>query len=182
MTEGVYLFDNAEDFLKVMEDLQAKYNENRIKQQEEPNKLGVDWLMYDNFTLKLFPDEVILKLIYDINQDPKGYEELLSSALKVEDVIFNFLSESNSILSDEIFTDILGDLYYAKMWIELIKHKRHLLKIEPSEIDSIKSKAESIIETHNSICEVQAERLRNLTTEELLLKFYNVKNAYQWSN
>lgn len=38
MAEGVYLFENAEDFLKVMEDLQAKYNENRIEQQEEPNK------------------------------------------------------------------------------------------------------------------------------------------------
>lgn len=29
--EGVYIFDNAEDFLKVMEELQVNYNENADK-------------------------------------------------------------------------------------------------------------------------------------------------------
>lgn len=137
--------------------------------------------MYDNFSLKSFPEEAVLQLINGINQDPEGHKELLSVSLKAEDIVFSFFSESSWFLSDEVFNDILGDIIQAKTWLELIKYKRHLLKLEPSEIDSIKLKAESIIETHNSICEIQAERLRNLTTEELLLKFYNFKNAYEWS-
>ena len=36
--EGVYIFDNAEDFLQVMEGLQAKYNEKVEEQEEKLNR------------------------------------------------------------------------------------------------------------------------------------------------
>lgn len=35
MNEGVYIYNDVEDFLKVMEELQAKYNENAVEQEED---------------------------------------------------------------------------------------------------------------------------------------------------
>ena len=34
MKEGILIFNEAEDFLKFMEDLQVKYNENTVEEHE----------------------------------------------------------------------------------------------------------------------------------------------------
>ena len=39
MNEGVYIYNEVEYFLKVMEELQAKYNENAVEQEEHQQEL-----------------------------------------------------------------------------------------------------------------------------------------------
>lgn len=39
MNEGVYIYNDVEDFLKVIEELQVKYNENAVEQEEHQQEL-----------------------------------------------------------------------------------------------------------------------------------------------
>ena len=39
MAEGVYIYNDVEAFLQVIEELQAKYNENAVEQEEHQQEI-----------------------------------------------------------------------------------------------------------------------------------------------
>ena len=39
MNEGVYIYDDVEAFLQVIEELQSKYNENAVEQEKHQQEL-----------------------------------------------------------------------------------------------------------------------------------------------
>ena len=91
------------------------------------------------------------------------------SLLEVLEKALNGLTENEVVIANSDIEYILAMEFSAKAVQLVMKHKKDLIKVEPTVIESIKLNTSSIINAVENISKLQAERLKGLEPEELLM-------------
>lgn len=91
------------------------------------------------------------------------------SLLGVLEKALTGLNENEVVIANSNVEYILAMEFSAKAVQLVMKHKKHLIKLEPTVAESIKLNTSSIINAVDTITKIQAERLKDLEPEELLI-------------
>ena len=127
------------------------------------------FIIFENFTIEDVPEEITTDIIEELNSDSASYNEMFLKILSfLEELLVEF-KNSNTIIANSNIDYILAFEFSAKSVQLVIKHKKHLIKIEPSEVERLKLNTSSIINAVESISKIQAERLKDLEPDELLV-------------
>ena len=92
----------------------------------------------------------------------------LSILEMLEDTLKKLL-ENNVVIANSDIEYILAFEFSSKTVQLVMEHKKDLIKIEPTVIESIKLNTSSIINAVEKISKLQAKRLKSLEPEELLI-------------
>lgn len=123
----------------------------------------------EDYTLKDVPTEVKEDMIKILNTEGTEFNSFLIQALRMLTDVIEGLEERNSIVATSVIDVILAIEYSAKNIVVLIEQEKEEIKILPSEKESILINAKSILNAVETIRKLQAERLKELTPEELLI-------------
>lgn len=123
----------------------------------------------EDYTLKDVPTEVKEDMIKILNTEGTEFNSFLIQALGMLTDVIEGLEEGNSIVATSVIDVILAIEYSAKNIVVLIEQEKEEIKILPSEKESILINAKSILNAVDIIRNLQAERLKELTPEELLI-------------
>lgn len=123
----------------------------------------------EDYTLKDVPTEVKEDMIKILNTEGTEFNSFLIQALGMLTDVIEGLEEGNSIVATSVIDVILAIEYSAKNIVVLIEQEKEEIKILPSEKESILINAKSILNAVDIIRKLQAERLKELTPEELLI-------------
>lgn len=123
----------------------------------------------EDYTLKDVPTEVKEDMIKILNTEGTEFNSFLIQALRMLTDVIEGLEERNSIVATSVIDVILAIEYSAKNIVVLIEQEKEEIKILPSEKESFLINAKSILNAVETIRKLQAERLKELTPEELLI-------------
>lgn len=127
------------------------------------------FIIFEKLAIEDVPEEIIEDIIKEFNEDPTSYNKVFLGILQLMEDLLIELKKDNLILAISVIEYITAFEFSAKTVQLVIKHKKHLLKIKPSEIESIKLNTSSIINAVKQIQNFQAERLKDLNPEEVLV-------------
>lgn len=126
--------------------------------------------IFENLTIEDVPDLVINEIIKEINLDPTIYNKMFLKILaSLEDLLRELNNDKSSVISNSFIEYIITFEFSAKSIQLVINDKKELIKIMPSEVESIKLNTSSIINAVEQIKKIQNERLGKLNPEELLV-------------
>ena len=125
--------------------------------------------IFEKYTIEDVPDEVVAEIIEDLNNDSANLNSMFLSLLEVLEGALTGLKENEVVIANSNVEYILAMEFSAKAVQLVIEHKKELIKTAPSTIEAIKLNTSSIINAVETISEIQAERLKNLDTGELLI-------------
>lgn len=125
--------------------------------------------IFENFTIEDVNEEVVAEIITDLNNDSATLNSMFLSLLGVLEKALTGLNENEVVIANSNVEYILAMEFSAKAVQLVMKHKKHLIKLEPTVAESIKLNTSSIINAVDSITKIQAERLKGLEPEELLI-------------
>lgn len=123
----------------------------------------------EDYTLKDVPTEVKEDMIKILNTEGTEFNSFLIQVLGMLTDVIEGLEEGNSIVATSVIDVILAIEYSAKNIVVLIEQEKEEIKILPSEKESILINAKSILNAVDIIRNLQTERLKELTPEELLI-------------
>ena len=127
------------------------------------------FIIFENFTIEDVNEEVVAEIITDLNNDSATLNSMFLSLLGVLEKALTGLNENEVVIANSNVEYILAMVFSAKAVQLVMKHKKHLIKLEPTVAESIKLNTSSIINAVDSITKIQAERLKGLEPEELLI-------------
>lgn len=127
------------------------------------------FIIFENFTIEDVNEEVVAEIITDLNNDSATLNSMFLSLLGVLEKALTGLNENEVVIANSNVEYILAMEFSAKAVQLVMKHKKHLIKLEPTVAESIKLNTSSIINAVDSITKIQAERLKGLEPEELLI-------------
>ena len=125
--------------------------------------------IFENLTIEDVNEEVVAEIISDLNNDSASLNFMFLSLLEVLEKALNGLTENEVVIANSNVEYILAMEFSAKAVQLVMKHKKDLIKVEPTVIESIKLNTSSIINAVENISKLQAERLKGLEPEELLM-------------
>ena len=125
--------------------------------------------IFENLTIEDVNEEVVAEIISDLNNDSASLNFMFLSLLEVLEKALNGLTENEVVIANSDIEYILAMEFSAKAVQLVMKHKKDLIKVEPTVIESIKLNTSSIINAVENISKLQAERLKGLEPEELLM-------------
>lgn len=125
--------------------------------------------IFKNFNITDIPEEVVVEIVNDLNNDSATLNSMFLSLLGVLEKTLTELKENDVIIANSDVEYILAMEFSAKAVQLVIGNKKHLIKLEPTVEESIKLNTSSIINAVKNISEIQAERLKGLEPEELLI-------------
>lgn len=131
----------------------------------------------EDYTLKDVPTEVKEDMIKILNTEGTEFNSFLIQALRMLTDVIEGLEERNSIVATSVIDVILAIEYSAKNIVVLIEQEKEEIKILPSEKESFLINAKSILNAVETIRKLQAERLKELTPEELLIALTTWKGS-----
>lgn len=127
------------------------------------------FIIFENFTIEDVNEEVVAEIITDLNNDSATLNSMFLSLLGVLEKALTGLNENEVVIANSNVEYILAMEFSAKAVQLVMKHKKHLIKLEPTVAESIKLNTSSIINAVDTITKIQAERLKDLEPEELLI-------------
>lgn len=127
------------------------------------------FIIFENLTIEDVNEEVVAEIISDLNNDSATLNSMFLSLLEVLEKALNGLTENEVVIANSNVEYILAMEFSAKAVQLVMKHKKDLIKVEPTVIESIKLNTSSIINAVENISKLQAERLKGLEPEELLM-------------
>ena len=127
------------------------------------------FIIFENFTIDDVNEEVVAEIINDLNNDSASLNFMFLSLLEVLEKALNGLTENEVVIANSNVEYILAMEFSAKAVQLVMEHKKDLIKVEPTVIESIKLNTSSIINAVENISKLQAERLKGLEPEELLM-------------
>lgn len=127
------------------------------------------FIIFENLTIEDVNEEVVAEIISDLNNDSASLNFMFLSLLEVLEKALNGLTENEVVIANSNVEYILAMEFSAKAVQLVMKHKKDLIKVEPTVIESIKLNTSSIINAVENISKLQAERLKGLEPEELLM-------------
>lgn len=125
--------------------------------------------IFEKFTIEDVPDIVESEIIKDLNSNTDVLNSMLLDVLNILDDALTELNKEEGIIANSHIEYILAMELTAKSILLVIKHKKDLIKIEPSRVEAIKINASSIINAVEQISEIQSQRIKKLDVEELLV-------------
>lgn len=125
--------------------------------------------IFENFTITDISEEVVAEIVNDLNNDSATLNSMFLSVLEVLEKALTGLNENEVVIANSHVEYILAMEFTAKAVQLIMKHKKHLIKLEPTVAESIKLNTSSIINAVETISKLQAERLKSLEPEELLI-------------
>ena len=125
--------------------------------------------IFENFTINDVDEELVTEIITDLNNDSATLNSMFLSLLGVLEKALTGLNENEVVIANSDIEYILAMEFSAKAVQLVIEHKKDLIKIEPTVIESIKLNTSSIINAVEKISKLQAKRLKSLEPEELLI-------------
>ena len=125
--------------------------------------------IFENFTINDVDEELVAEIITDLNNDSATLNSMFLSLLGVLEKALTGLNENEVVIANSDIEYILAMEFSAKAVQLVIEHKKDLIKIEPTVIESIKLNTSSIINAVEKISKLQAKRLKSLEPEELLI-------------
>ena len=125
--------------------------------------------IFENFTLENVPEEIKSDIKKEFNSDPSGYSNFLLSCLSFLNDLLTELNKNDKVLANSIIDYVLAFEFSAKSIKLMLEQEEEVIKITPSEKESIIINCSSILNAVETISELQAERLKKLNTEELLV-------------
>lgn len=125
--------------------------------------------IFENFTIEDVNEDVVAEIITDLNNDSATLNSMFLSLLGVLEKALTGLNENEVVIANSDIEYILTMEFSAKAVQLVIEHKKDLIKIEPTVIESIKLNTSSIINAVEKISKLQAKRLKSLEPEELLI-------------
>lgn len=126
-------------------------------------------IIFENFTLENVPEEIKSDIIEKLNSDFSGYSNFLLLCLSFLNDLLTELKETDKVLTNSSIDVILAFEFSAKTIKLMLEQEEGLIKAAPSEKESIIINCSSILNAIKCIFKIQAERLKELTTEELLV-------------
>ena len=127
------------------------------------------FIIFENLTIEDVNEEVVAEIISDLNNDSASLNFMFLSLLEVLEKALNGLTENEVVIANSNVEYILAMEFSAKAVQLVMKHKKDLIKVEPTVIESIKLNTSSVINAVENISKLQAERLKGLEPEELLM-------------
>ena len=125
--------------------------------------------IFENFTINDVDEELVDKIIEDLNNDSATLNSMFLSILEMLEDTLKKLLENNVVIANSDIEYILAFEFSSKTVQLVMEHKKDLIKIEPTVIESIKLNTSSIINAVEKISKLQAKRLKSLEPEELLI-------------
>ena len=125
--------------------------------------------MLEDYTLEDVPDKVKSEMILTLNTDGTDFNSFLIGSLEMLTTVIEGLEEGNSIVATSVIEVILALEYTAKNLVLIIENEGAEIKLLSSEVDSILVNAKSILNAVETVRNLQAEKLKDLTPEELLV-------------
>lgn len=125
--------------------------------------------IFENYTLENVPSKVKEEMITVLNTEGTEFNSFLIQSLKMLTETIRGLEEGNSIIATSVIEVILAMEFTAKNLVLIIEHEQEEIKILPAEVDSILVNAKSILNAVERIRKLQAENLKELTPEDLLV-------------
>ena len=125
--------------------------------------------IFENFTINDVNEELVAEIIEDLNNDSATLNSMFLSILGMLEDTLKKLLENNVVIANSDIEYILAFEFSAKTVQLVMKHKKDLIKIEPTVIESIKLNTSSIINAVDNISKLQSKRLKSLEPEELLI-------------
>lgn len=125
--------------------------------------------IFENFTLEDVPEEIKTDIKKEFNSDPSGYSNFLLSCLSFLNDLLTELKKNDKVLANSTIDYILAFEFSAKSIKLMIEQEEGFTKVTSSEKESIIINCSSMINAVENISEIQAERLKKLNTEELLV-------------
>lgn len=126
------------------------------------------FIIFENFTINDVDEELVAEIITDLNTDSATLNSMFLNLLGMLEDTLKRLLENNVVVANSDI-ELLAMEFSAKAVQLVMKHKKHLIKLEPTVIESIKLNTPSIINAVENISKLQAERLKGLEPEELLM-------------
>lgn len=126
-------------------------------------------MIFENYTIEDVPEGLVAEIINDLNNDSATLNSMFLSILGVLEETLTALKEDELVIANSHIEYILAFQFSAKSVRLVINHKKHLIKLAPSEVERIKLNCSSIINAVENISKLQAERLKKLEPEELLI-------------
>lgn len=125
--------------------------------------------MFEDYTLEDVPTAVKKDMIKTINTDGTNFNSFLLKSLEMLTDTITELEKGNLIIASSVIDVILALEFSAKILTLIIEQKKEEIKRLPSEVDSILINAKSILNAVETIRKLQAEKLKELTPDELLI-------------
>lgn len=125
--------------------------------------------IFENFTLENVPEVIKTDIRKELNSDPSGYGNFLLCCLSYLNDLLTELKKNDKVLANSSMDIILAFEFSAKSIKLMLEQEEGFIKVAPSEKESIIINCSSILNAVETISELQAERLKKLNTEELLL-------------
>lgn len=125
--------------------------------------------IFEDYTIEDVPSVVKEEMITTINTEGTDFNSFLLKTLSLLTWLIEELEKGSSIIASSNVDYILAFEFTAKNLILLKEHEGASFKIDVNELESIIINCKSIINAVERIKELQAERLKELTPEELLV-------------
>lgn len=125
--------------------------------------------IFENFTIEDVDEELVAEIITDLNNDSATLNSMFLNLLEMLEDTLKRLLENNVVVANSDIEYILAMEFSAKAVQLVMKHKKHLIKLEPTVIESIKLNTSSIINAVEKISKLQTKRLKSLEPDELLI-------------
>ena len=125
--------------------------------------------IFKDFTLEDVPESAKTELINILNTEGTDFNSFLVLNLRILTEAVEKLEKGSSLLAISTIDYILGLDYTAKSVVLLIENERRLIKSDVATVGSILINAKSVINSVNNIRELQAENIKKLTPEEMLV-------------
>ena len=126
-------------------------------------------IIFEDFTLENVPEEIKSDIKKEFNSDPSGYSNFLLLSLSYLNDLLTELKKNDKVIANSSMDIILAFEFSAKSIKLMLEQEEGFIKLTPSEKESIIINCSSILNAVETISEIQAERLKELTTEELLV-------------
>ena len=125
--------------------------------------------IFENFTLENVPEVIKIDIRKELNSDPSGYRNFLLCCLSYLNDLLTEIKKNDKVLANSSMDIILAFEFSAKSIKLMLEQGEGFIKVAPSEKESIIINCSSILNAVETISELQAERLKKLNTEELLV-------------
>ena len=125
--------------------------------------------IFENYTIEDVPSVVKSEMITTINTDGTEFNSFLLMALEMLTETIVALKTDSKVASSSTMDIILAFEFTAKNITLLIEHEEESFKIVGSELESIKLNSESILNAVGRIKTLQANNIKKLDPEELLI-------------
>lgn len=123
----------------------------------------------EEFTLEDVPDMVKNELINILNTEGSDFNSYLVMNLRILTEAITELEKGSSLVAISTIDYILALEYTAKTIVVLIENERRLINSDVATVGSILINSKSILNAVNRIRELQAENIKELTPEEMLV-------------